>query len=45
MPQYHTAAGTFSRPDAKSNYPAFPQVTFGRAVAIGLGAGLIGAAG
>ncbi|RYO95835.1 hypothetical protein DL764_007587 [Monosporascus ibericus] len=45
MPQYHTAAGTFSHVDEKSAYPRIPQVTFGTAVAIGLGAGLAGAAG
>ncbi|RYP75725.1 hypothetical protein DL771_002212 [Monosporascus sp. 5C6A] len=45
MPQYHTAAGTFSHVDEKSAYPRIPQVTLGTAVAIGLGAGLAGAAG
>lgn len=29
--------------DDKSNYPRAPQVSFGKAVAIGLGAGAIGA--
>jgi hypothetical protein len=32
-----------SYPDAKSSYPAFPKVGFGRAVAIGIGAGFVGA--
>ena len=45
MPQYHTAAGTFSHVDEKSMYPRFPKVTFGQSVAIGLGAGFIGALG
>jgi hypothetical protein len=43
MPQYHTPTGTVSYPDAKSNFPAFPKVGFGRAVAIGIGAGAVGA--
>jgi hypothetical protein len=43
MPQHHTATGTLSYPDAKSSYPAFPKVGFGRAVAIGIGAGFVGA--
>jgi hypothetical protein len=43
MPQYHTPGGTVSYPDAKSSYPAFPKVGFGRAVAIGIGAGFVGA--
>jgi len=43
MPQYHTATGTVSYPDAKSSFPKFPQVGFGRAVAIGIGAGFVGA--
>ena len=43
MPQHRLATGTVSYPDAKSNYPAFPQVGFGKAIAIGLGAGAIGA--
>jgi len=43
MPQFHTAAGTFSHADEKSLYPRFPRVTFGQAVAVGLGAGLVGA--
>jgi hypothetical protein len=43
MPQYHSATGTVSYPDAKSSFPKFPQVGFGRAVAIGIGAGFVGA--
>lgn len=43
MPQYHTPTGTVSYPDAKSSFPKFPQVGFGRAVAIGVGAGFVGA--
>jgi hypothetical protein len=43
MPQYHNPGGTISYPDAKSSYPTFPRVGFGRAVAIGLGAGFLGA--
>lgn len=43
MPQFHTAAGTFSHADEKSLYPRFPRITFGQAVAVGLGAGLVGA--
>jgi hypothetical protein len=43
MPQHHLATGTVSYPDAKSNYPAFPQVGFGKAIAIGIGAGAVGA--
>jgi len=43
MPQYHTATGTVSYPDAKSSFPKFPQVGLGRAVAIGIEAGFVGA--
>jgi len=43
MPQYHHATGTVSLTDAKSSYPTFPKVGFGRAVAIGIGAGFLGA--
>ncbi|KAF9740458.1 hypothetical protein PMIN06_012859 [Paraphaeosphaeria minitans] len=43
MPQHHTVTGTLSYPDAKSSFPAFPKVGFGSAVAIGIGAGFIGA--
>lgn len=45
MPQYHTAAGSFSHADDKSIYPRFPRLSFGQAVAVGLGAGLIGTVG
>ena len=45
MPQYHTAAGTFSYVDEKSAFPRFPKVTFGQAIAIGLGAGFVGGIG
>ncbi|KAF2866547.1 hypothetical protein BDV95DRAFT_202691 [Massariosphaeria phaeospora] len=44
MPQYHTSGGSVAYPDSKSTYPAFPQVGFGKAIAIGLGTGLLGAA-
>jgi hypothetical protein len=43
MPLYNTAKGPVAFPDEKSIYPAFPQVSFGRAVAIGLSAGFVGA--
>ncbi|KAF3043976.1 hypothetical protein E8E12_003409 [Didymella heteroderae] len=43
MPQHHLATGTVSYPDAKSNYPAFPQVGLGKAIVIGIGAGAVGA--
>ncbi|KAK3201002.1 hypothetical protein GRF29_213g675742 [Pseudopithomyces chartarum] len=43
MPQHHTATGTFSYVDSKSAFPAFPKVGLGSAVAIGIGAGFIGA--
>lgn len=43
MPQYHTPGGTVSYADPKSIYPTFPRVSFGRAVAIGLSAGFLGA--
>jgi hypothetical protein len=43
MPQYHNSTGTVSYPDAKSSFPKFPQVGFGRAIAIGIGAGFVGA--
>jgi hypothetical protein len=43
MPQYHTPTGTISYPDAKSSYPAFPKIGFGRAVVVGIGAGFLGA--
>ena len=43
MPQYHHPGGTVSYPDAKSLYPSVPRVSFGRAVAIGLSAGFLGA--
>lgn len=43
MPQYHNATGTVSYPDPKSSYPKLPQVGFGHAVAIGIGAGFVGA--
>lgn len=43
MPQHHLPTGTVSYPDPKANYPAFPQVGFGKAIAIGLGAGAVGA--
>ena len=43
MPQHHTPHGTFSYPDAKSGFPELPRVVLGRAVAIGIGAGFMGA--
>jgi len=43
MPQHHTPHGTFSYPDTKSSFPELPRVGFGRAVAIGIGAGFMGA--
>jgi hypothetical protein len=43
MPQHHLSTGTVSYPDAKSSFPAFPKVGFGRAIAIGIGAGAVGA--
>ncbi|KAJ4323586.1 hypothetical protein N0V94_001779 [Neodidymelliopsis sp. IMI 364377] len=43
MPQHHLPTGTVSYPDAKPSYPSFPQVGFGKAIAIGIGAGALGA--
>jgi hypothetical protein len=43
MPQYHTSTGTYAYADAKSTFPTSPQVSFGRALAIGIGAGALGA--
>jgi hypothetical protein len=43
MPQYHTPTGSYAYPDAKSTFPTFPKVSFGQAVAIGIGTGFLGA--
>ncbi|PVI04409.1 hypothetical protein DM02DRAFT_692108 [Periconia macrospinosa] len=43
MPQYNTPTGSYAYPDSKSTFPTAPRVSFGRAVAIGLSAGLFGA--
>jgi hypothetical protein len=43
MPLFNTASGPVKYPDEKSMYPAFPRVSFGQAVAIGLSAGIVGA--
>ncbi|KAF2685171.1 hypothetical protein K458DRAFT_442339 [Lentithecium fluviatile CBS 122367] len=42
MPQYNAPAGTYAYPDAKSTFPAFHKVHFGRTVALGIGAGALG---
>lgn len=43
MPLINSASGPIKYPDSKSIYPAFPRVSFGQAVAIGLSAGAVGA--
>ncbi|KAF2994251.1 hypothetical protein E8E13_001289 [Curvularia kusanoi] len=43
MPQHHLPTGTISYPDEKCDFPAFPRVGFGKAIAIGIGAGAVGA--
>ncbi|PSN65223.1 hypothetical protein BS50DRAFT_601679 [Corynespora cassiicola Philippines] len=43
MPQHNTPAGSVAYPGSKSTFQAFLKVGFGQAIAIGLGAGAVGA--